>query len=249
MTIDTSTINQPPQFHTLDDERQYRKERLAAVFRIFAKLGYEEGVMGHVSARDPERPDHYWTNPFGLSFSLIRASDLVLIGPDKKVVSGHGLVHPGGLLLHPQLLRGNPEIVSAAHTHSIYGRSWSTLNRLLDPLTAESAAFYRQHAIYDSFAGGEGDNLARAVERNKVILLRNHGILSVGRTVDEAAYWFISFERSCQAQLLAEAAGRPQPVGAEHAEAVAARTDARFGWLNFQPYYQAIVQEQPELLQ
>ena len=88
MAIDAATINQQPIFSNLEDERQHRKERLAAAFRVFAKLGYEEGVMGHISARDPIKTDHYWTNPFGLSFGLIKASDLVLMSPEGKIASG-----------------------------------------------------------------------------------------------------------------------------------------------------------------
>ncbi|MFE6075080.1 class II aldolase/adducin family protein [Paenibacillus sp. NPDC057886] len=248
ITIDARTINRQPSFTHVEDERQYRKERLAAAFRVFAKLGYEEGVMGHASVRDPEKTDHYWTNPFGLSFGLIKASDLVLMNYEGKIVEGHGLVHPGGILLHLPILRDNPHIVSAAHTHSIYGRTWSSFGRLLDPLTAEAAVFHNRHAIYDSFEHGEGDNLAQAVGNNKVLLLKNHGILSLGQTVDEAAYWFISFEKASQGQLLAEAAGKPLLISESHAEAIALRTDAQFGWLNFQPYYQSIITEQPYLL-
>ncbi|MDI4650165.1 class II aldolase/adducin family protein [Cohnella hashimotonis] len=246
--IDPLTINQQPQFANPEDERQHRKERLAAAFRVFAKLGFEEGVMGHISARDPIKTDHYWTNPFGLSFGLIKASDLVLMNFEGKIVEGRGLVHPGGIQLHLPILRDNPHLVSAAHTHSIYGRTWSTFGRLLDPLTAEAAVFYNSHSIYDSFERGEGDNLAQAVGNNKAVLLKNHGILSLGKTVDEAAYWFVSFEKASQAQLLAQAAGEPTLIGDKHAQAIADRTGEQFGWLNFQPYYQAIVREQPDLL-
>ncbi|WP_019909892.1 class II aldolase/adducin family protein [Paenibacillus sp. HW567] len=248
MAIDAGTINQRPEFSHPEDERQYRKERLAAAFRVFAKLGYEEGVMGHMSVRDPIKTDHYWTNPFGLGFGLIKASDLVLMDFGGKVVEGNGLVHPGGILLHLPILRDNPHIISAAHTHSIYGRTWSAFGRLLDPLTAEAAVFYKRHAIYDSFEHGEGDNLAQAVGSNKVLLLKNHGILSLGKSVEEAAYWFISFEKASQGQLLAEAAGKPLLIADERAESIAAWTDEKFGWLNFQPYYQAIVDAQPDLL-
>lgn len=249
MTIDAATINQQPTFAHPEEERQHRKEKLAAAFRVFAKLGFDEGVMGHISARDPVWTDHYWTNPFGLSFRLIKASDLVLMNYDAKIVSGYGLVHPGGILLHLPILRANPQIVSAAHTHSVYGRAWSAFGRLLDPLTAEAAVFYRRHAIYDSFAAGEGESLAQAVGDNKAILMKNHGILTVGKTVDEAAYWFVSMEKACQVQLAAEAAGKPGLIGEQHAEAIAARSGEQFGWLNFQPLYQAIVTEQPDLLQ
>ena len=104
--------------------------------------------------------------------------------------------------------------MAAAHAHSIYGKSWSTLGRLLDPLTQDACAFYEDHALFDDYTGvvldlEEGKRIAHALGDDKAVILRNHGLLTVGHSVDEAAWWFITMERSCQAQLLAEAAGTP----------------------------------------
>ena len=67
-----------PKYGTVEEERQHRKQRLAAGFRLFGKFGFEEGVAGHITARDPERLDHFWVNPFGMSFCHIAVSDLIL---------------------------------------------------------------------------------------------------------------------------------------------------------------------------
>src|ERR1700759_5795688 len=77
-----------PKYDTVDEERLHRKERLAAGFRIFGKFGFEEGVAGHITARDPELPDHFWVNPFGMPFAHIRVSDLILVNDEGKVVEG-----------------------------------------------------------------------------------------------------------------------------------------------------------------
>src|SRR6202041_2894716 len=78
----------PPAFATPAEERRHRKERLAAAFRLFSKCGFDEGVAGHITARDPERLDHFWVNPFGVHFSQIRVSDLLLVNDQGEVVEG-----------------------------------------------------------------------------------------------------------------------------------------------------------------
>ena len=240
---------QPLVFEQPEEERQHRKERLAAAFRIFAKLGFDEGVMGHLTARDPIRTDHFWFNPFGASFANNTPSDLLLLSYEGDIAEGHGYVHPGAMILHPKLLQLRPDIVSAGHTHSIYGRIWSTYGRLLEPITNESAVFYNRHGIYDSHTGGEGENLVNALgTNNRALILKNHGIVSVGHSVDEMAYWFISLEKCCQVQILAEAAGKPHVLEPELAESISSRATPNSGWLNFQPMYESIVKEQPDLL-
>ncbi|MNW38794.1 Decarboxylase NovR [compost metagenome] len=246
-TAPKATRPSPPKFDNLEDEREHRKRRLVAAFRIFAKYGYDEGVMGHISARDPILTDHYWTNPLALSFNLITVDDLVLQNHKGEIVHGHGYVHGGALQLHLPIQKLRPDIMAIAHTHSIYGKTWCALGRKLDPITTESAVFYEAHDVFDSFKHGEGEALASAIGNHKGLLLKNHGLVTFGQTVDEAAYWFISMERSCQAQLLAEAAGKLELIGEERARQVSQRFTPDMGWLNFQPYYDTIAKELPEL--
>src|SRR5690242_12437246 len=77
-----------PTFASFAEERQHRKERLAGAFRIFAALGFAEGVAGHITVRDPEIPDTFWVNPFGMGFAEIRASDLIRVDALGTVVEG-----------------------------------------------------------------------------------------------------------------------------------------------------------------
>ena len=79
---------QPPKFATAAEERRHRKVRLAAAFRLFSKFGFDEGVAGHITARDPERADRFWVNPFGMHFGQVRASDLILVNHEGEVVEG-----------------------------------------------------------------------------------------------------------------------------------------------------------------
>ncbi|NHN31778.1 class II aldolase/adducin family protein [Paenibacillus agricola] len=246
-TFPKGTRPTPPVYEHLEDEREHRKQRIAAAFRVFAKFGYDEGVMGHISVRDPIKTDHYWTNPLGLSFKLIKASDLVLQNHQGEIVHGHGYVHGGALQLHLPIQKLRPDINAIAHTHSIYGKTWSSLNRTIDPITSESSVFYKAHEVFDSYKHGEGEALANSVGTNKALILKNHGIVTFGKSVDEAAYWFISLERACQAQLLVEAVGTPEHIPSERAEKISQLFSPDMGWLNFQPYYESIIREQPDL--
>ncbi len=213
----------PPTFDSVEEERLHRKQRLAAAFRLFAHFGYEEGVAGHITARDPERPDHFWVNPFGEPFAHMRVRDLVLINDEGEVVEGDRPVNQAAFAIHSQVHAARPDVVAAAHSHSMYGKSWSALGRLLDPLTQDACAFYDDHSLFDDYTGvvldvEEGKRIAHALGGRKAVILRNHGLLTVGHTVDEAAFWFISMDRCCQSQLLAEAAGTPVRISDDDAD-------------------------------
>lgn len=238
-----------PTFATPQAEREDSKKRLAAAFRVFWKLGFDEGVMGHISFRDPEYPDRFWMNPFGLSLGLIRVSDLLCITLDGQLVEGEGYPHIGGVPLHSAIYAERPEVRAIAHTHSPAGKAWSTLGRLIEPISTEAAVFYRRHALYDSFAHGEGQALGQAAEGMRAVIMQTHGILTVGESVDEAAYLFISLEKVCNEQLRVRAIGEPEAIPEPIAVQISERFGAYSGWLNFQPAYQSIVREQPDLFQ
>lgn len=248
---ETATFPRPkqPVFETFEEQRQNRKERLAAAFRLFARYGFEEGVMGHISARDPEYPDRFWLNPFAVPFNKITASSLILTNYQGEKLAGDGFLHPGGLPLHSAILATQPDIVSAVHTHSQFGKVWSATGRTLDPLSHEAAVFYGKHAVYDTLEHGEGQTLAKLLKGKKALLLKNHGLLTVGQTVDEAAYLFISLEKVCREQVFVESLRTdPEAITDERAKAISERNKAYNGWLNFQPLYQSIIDEEPDLL-
>ena len=243
----------PPTFATAEEERRHRKVHLAGAFRLFARFGFDEGVAGHITVRDPEHTDWFWVNPFGMHFSQIRASDLILVNERGEVVEGEHPVNTAAFAIHSRVHAARPESVAAAHAHSMYGKSWSALGRLLDPITQDSCAFYQDHALFNDYTGvvyetTEGDRIAQALGKCKAVILRNHGLLTVGASVDEAAWWFITMERSCHAQLLAEAAGKPILIS--HENALVTRNQVAGGingWFQYQPMWQMISREQPDL--
>ncbi|GAA0331853.1 class II aldolase/adducin family protein [Streptomyces blastmyceticus] len=244
----------PPQHENVEDERRHRKERLAAALRLFGRFGFEEGVAGHITARDPEFTDCFWVNPFGMSFKHITVSDLIMVNHDGQVVEGRHHVNEAAFAIHSQIHRARPDVVAAAHSHSTYGRALSALRELLEPITQDVCPFYQDHALFDDYTGvvvdlEEGRRIATALGPHKAVILRNHGLLTVGDSVDAAAWWFITMERSCQVQLLAKAAGKPVHIDAAHAEETRERLGSDLAaWINYQPLYQQITRSEPELL-
>ena len=235
-------------------ERLHRKQRLAAAFCWFSRWGFDEGVAGHITARDPELLDHFWVNPFAMHFGQISVSDLLLVNDQGKVVEGTKGVNTAAFAIHSQIHAARPDVIAAAHSHSLHGKAWSTLGRKLDPITQDACAFYGDHAVFDDYTGvvldtEEGKRIAAALGDYKAVILRNHGLLTVGHSVDEATFWFMAMDRSCHAQLLAEAAGTPVLIDSEMAALTYTQVGSHgAGALGFQSLWDKIVAEEPDLL-
>jgi ribulose-5-phosphate 4-epimerase/fuculose-1-phosphate aldolase len=251
---------EPPRFPTFDDvadERRHRKQRLAAAFRLFGHFGFDEGIAGHITARDPEHTDHFWVNPFGMNFKMIRVKDLICVNEQGEVIDGNWPVNKAAFAIHSQIHAARPDVIAAAHAHSIHGKAFSALRKPLAPITQDACAFYGQHGVFDDYTGvvldvEEGKRIAHALGDHKACILSNHGLLTVGTTsVDEAAWWFITMERTCQAQLLAEGAETPMVlIDLDQAAKTAKHVGPPMaGWRAFQPLYEWIVSVQPELLE
>ncbi|MGI4942812.1 MAG: class II aldolase/adducin family protein [Janthinobacterium lividum] len=242
----------PPR--SITEERLHRKQRLAATFRLFARYGFDQGLAGHVTARDPEHVDSFWVNPLGLHFGQIRVRDLIRVDHAGEVVDGDRPVNRAAFAIHSAIHAARPDVVAAAHTHSTYGKAWSTFGRTLDPLTQDSCKFYNDHSVFTEFSGvvleqSEGDRIAEALGQRKAVILQNHGILTVGDSVEAAAWWYISLDDAAHTQLLAESAGRPIPIDAETAALTARQVSRpRSGLLSFQPLWELVVAQEPDLL-
>lgn len=203
----------PPQFDDPYKAREFQKGRLALAFRIFGKLGFDEGVAGHITLRDPVEPTSFWVNPFGVAWSLLKASDLIRVNAEGEVIDGGPvrLLNTAAYMIHHAVHEARPEVNCVAHSHSIYGRAFSTLGKNLDITTQDSCAFHDDLALYNSFKGvvlaaDEGIAIAKALGNKKAALLQNHGLLTVGKTVESATFWFMSLEKCCHVQLMADAA-------------------------------------------
>ncbi|MCL4421645.1 MAG: class II aldolase/adducin family protein [Actinobacteria bacterium] len=242
-----------PTFSNPKEEREHRKKRLVAAFRLFSRFGFDEGLAGHITARDPEHEDRFWVNRFGTHFGLMRVEDLILVDNEGRVLEGEGPLNQAAFAIHSQVHAARPDVIAAAHAHSMYGKTWSTLGRRLTPLTQDACAFYEDHGLFNDYTGvvndpEEGKRIAHALGGAKAVILRNHGLLTVGHSVDEAAWWFITMERSCQSQLMAEAAGSPVRISDKDARLTASQVGGHLaGFFSFQPLYDLILSEQPDM--
>ncbi|KAK4629412.1 hypothetical protein CLAFUR4_08632 [Fulvia fulva] len=204
-----------PQHPSFASHRQWTLEHMALAFRVFARKDYCEGMAGHISVRDPENPHTFWTNPLGRHFGLLKASDMILVDYDGKAIGGNMSrpANAAGFLIHSAVHKARPDVTAACHTHSPAGKAWSAFARPLEMLNQDVTYFYGEaQAVYKDFGGvvfteEEGQRLAAALgPKGKGMILRNHGLLTVGQTVDEAAYLYTLMERSCEVQLQVEAA-------------------------------------------
>ncbi len=247
------TLPLPETFASVEEERMHRKVRLAAAFRMFSKAGLDEGVAGHITARDPEFTDSYWVNPFGMHFSLIKQSDLVRVDHTGNVVEGTSAVNGAAVAIHCAVHAARPDVVAAAHAHGPYGKTLSAMEMGIEPLTQDACAFYEDFGIHDTYTGvvldsEEGKKIGAALGDHKAVVLRNHGMLTVGETVESAAWWFLTLERTAHSQLMAYAAGIPRQIG--HDEATQTRGQVGFelaGWFQFQPIWQRISRDNPDI--
>ncbi|KAF8228121.1 arad-like aldolase/epimerase [Tricholoma matsutake] len=189
-----------PKFHDPYAEREWIKEHMAATFRFWGKLGYGDGIAGHITVRDPVLEGHYWMNPVAVHFSSIKKSNLVLVNPEGHV-SPHGAqlpINAAGFFIHSAIHKARPDVHAAAHCHSIHGKAWSIYGKPVDISTQDSCALYDNLAVYENFGGvvlakEEGENIARALGPKK-------------KTFDEAVALFAVLDRQCHVQLLTEAA-------------------------------------------
>lgn len=253
--MDERVPHDPFVERSLADERKHRKQRLAVALRIFGRLGFEEGVAGHITARDPEDASLFWVNPFGMSFRQIRARDLIQVDHEGAVRQGTWPVNRAAFAIHSQVHAARPDVVAAAHAHSVHGKAFASLHRRLRPLTQDACIFFEDHGLYEGYGGvandvDEGKRIAAAVSGYKAAVLANHGLLTVGHSVEEAVFWFVTMERSCQAELLAMAAGDAHVID----EQVARHTHDQIGtpiagWFSAQPLFDWVVAEQPDCLE
>ena len=119
----------PIECKSIEETRRYNLERLASGFRMFAHFGFDEGIAGHITYRDPEHEDHFWVNPFGMHFNQICVSDLILVNHDGEVIQGDKAVNVAAFAIHSRLHKARPDVNAAAHSQRCGHRksaAWTT---------------------------------------------------------------------------------------------------------------------------
>lgn len=180
-----------------------------------------------------------------MHFSLIKVSDLVLCDEDGNIVEGDEVINGAAFAIHSEIHKARADVTAACHAHSVHGKAFAAFGRELDMITQDALRFYKSHSVYTDFKGvvvdsEEGQRIAKALGNGKACILQNHGLLTVGQSVDEATFWFISLDKTCHAQLLADAAsaaGYKKKIidDDEAAYTVQQVGGPEKGWLAFQP--------------
>ncbi|KPI46007.1 uncharacterized protein AB675_727 [Cyphellophora attinorum] len=223
-----------PQFLSAAAQRQWQLEHMAGAFRVFAREGYAEGISGHISVRDPEHEDRFWINPLGVHFGLMKASDMICVNLAGEVVGGNmeGSINAAGFQIHSSVHKARRDVHAICHTHSVHGRAYSAFAKPLEMINQDVCYFYKAHAVREKIAESLGDG--------KACILMNHGLLTVGQTVDEAAFLFCLMERSCKVQMLADSTGHKKHFvsDAEAAYNFRMASTPSALYTEFQPHYQ-----------
>jgi ribulose-5-phosphate 4-epimerase/fuculose-1-phosphate aldolase len=199
--------------------RASRKQQVALGYRLLAAQRWGDLGDGHISARDPDRTDCFWMLKFGVSYHKAKVSDLVLMGPGGELIEGDGPVNMAAYYIHHPILQARPDAVSATHVHTGWGTPFSAEVRPIEPITQESCIFFEDHAIFDDEevqvqSTEAGARIAAALGKNRAIILRNHGLLTVANGVDEAVGSFVQMERVAEAHMKVRDA---KPISAEAA--------------------------------
>jgi ribulose-5-phosphate 4-epimerase/fuculose-1-phosphate aldolase len=253
MTLPPPPVRPDPDH--VPTERELRED-LAAAYRLIAHFGMTDMVFTHLSVRVPGEGHRFLVNPYGLLFEEITASSLVLVdaeGEPRQATSWP--VNPAGFVIHSAVHLGRANANCVMHTHTLAGMAVAAQQGGLLPLNQMMMEFIGRVALHDYEGVAADDNLS---ERERLVqdlgdkpamILRNHGLLTVGHTVAEAFYWMWYLEQSCRIQLAAQSSGVPLAVAS--AETVE-RTRAQFstgptkGWLPWQALRRKLDREQPD---
>jgi ribulose-5-phosphate 4-epimerase/fuculose-1-phosphate aldolase len=198
---------------TLTDATQQARVDLAAAYRLIHRLGMDDSIYTHISVRLPGSHDRFLINPYGMRFEEVTASNLVTVDIEGKVTDdplGLG-INPAGFTIHSAIHMARPDVACVLHTHTVAGVAVSSLKSGLLPLNQWSLQFAGRIAYHD-FEGialdlDERARLINDLGIRNVLILRNHGLLTCGRSVAEAFKLMHNMERSCKAQLAIQATG------------------------------------------
>jgi ribulose-5-phosphate 4-epimerase/fuculose-1-phosphate aldolase len=248
--VDAATEDEYPGFDGIEPfgtirspeaERVHRREMAAIGYRIFGALRWGQLGDGHVSARDPILTDHSWLLDWGVPFHRATPSQMVLVGPGGEVKDAEGnptgAVNTAGYNIHAPVLAARPDAVSAAHTHTQFGTPWAANVAPFAALSQESCAFVFDQAMFDDeevevLTVDGGKRIAAAIGDAKLCILRNHGMLTVGTTVEAAVGWFVMAERVAEVHVKSP---NGQPISDEAARVAASTLGTEHtGWRLFQ---------------
>lgn len=184
--------------------------QLAALYRLIAHYKMTDLIDTHISLRVPEEPNHFLINRYGVLFDHMRASDLVKIDHDGKIVESYDQgkkVNVAGFVIHSAIHHAKPHLDCVIHTHTVDGVAVSAQKDGLLPISQHALKFYRRLSYHDyegiALSLEERERLVNDLGNNKAMILRNHGLLAAGESVAHAFHEIFFLERACQIQIKA----------------------------------------------
>jgi ribulose-5-phosphate 4-epimerase/fuculose-1-phosphate aldolase len=221
-----------PATARMDDAEWEIRVKLAAAYRLVEHYGWTEQIYGHLTARVPGPENHFLINPWGLNYEEVTASNLVKIDIDGRVVAGgEHAVNYAGFIIHSAIhMTHSEENHVVMHTHTRAGMAIAALKEGLLPISMFATVFHNRIAYHEyegaSLYPDERERIVQSLGPHKAMILRNHGLMVVGKTVPECFLRLYRLERACQVQLDAAAAGTLAPVSADIADRSAADLDS-----------------------
>lgn len=204
----------PSLKHTVSAEEWQLRVDLAAAYRLVAAYGMSDLVFTHISLRIPGPEHHFLINPYGLMFDEITASSLVKVDPHCNVLSDTPFpVNPAGFTIHSAIHQARDDAHCVLHTHTRAGIAVSAQQCGVLPISQQSTFVLASLAYHDyegvALRDDEKPRLQADLGRKTYLMLRNHGLLTVGRTVADAFLSMYTFENCCRIQIDAQAGGQP----------------------------------------
>ena len=205
-------MNIPSQQSSVGPEEWQLRVELAAAYRLAAMYGWTDLVYTHISVRVPGPEHQFLINPFGLMFDEITASSLIKVDQQGNLLSESPFpVNPAGFTIHSCIHDGRLDVGCVLHTHTRAGVAVSTQKCGILPISQQSTFVIPQLAYHDyegvALREDEKQRLQADLGSKDYLMLRNHGLLTVGRTVAEAFVGMYVFESTCQIQISAQAGG------------------------------------------
>ena len=211
----------PSLKHVVSEDEWKLRVNLAACYRLVAMYGWSDLIFTHISAKLPEsvsgKDHHFLINPYGLMFDEITASSLLKIDLQGKQINESSFyVNHAGFVIHSTIHEARHDAVCVLHTHSRAGVAVSAQKEGLLPISQQSSLLLSSLAYHDyeglAVHDDERDRLKADLGDNKYMILRNHGLLTVGSSVPDAFLAMYFLETSCQIQVSAQAGGTLSPV-------------------------------------
>ena len=193
------------------------EDKLIIAGKILVAEGLDDYVRGHLTARSPEAPQRILMKPGTVGMEEMTRENLLVVDIEGTKLSGP-LPRHGEVFIHTEIMRARPDINAVVHVHPRHAIAFSSLGKPLLPLSQEGCLFCDGLPVFDEktdliLTQEQGKAVARMLGTHHAMLLRNHGIVTCGDTLETAVILALTLEAACQIQLMAEAAGGPKLVG------------------------------------